>query len=105
MEDGTYTGTFQRIPDERMANITITIAKDSFSGTSDMYRFPLIAKGSVKWNDKSTATFNASGYFTADFDWTLILNGDYTMQTYEDLINISRENKDSSRDIYRLKKQ
>jgi len=86
---GAYVGTFSRTGMDT-ANVRLNIGNGIFSGQSDRVKYPAICHGSYSQGD-NTITFVDSCTWTADFDWSLILNGTYNI-SYPDntLIRIWR---------------
>lgn len=79
---GTYEGTFQRTVEgnsQGIANVQLTFEGGLFNGNSDEQNYPVICSGSYSLN-RSTIQFSNTCMFTADFDWTLILNGDFRIE-------------------------
>jgi hypothetical protein len=108
---GTYTGTFQRqnaFGGGEISNVAITFSMYSWTGASDKNKYPALGNGSYSL-DKKKVSFNNGGVWTADFDWSLILSGDYEIIIYNDQIKISRgysgPSTDAWTDIYILTKQ
>jgi hypothetical protein len=104
---GTYYGTFQRtegIGNKEIAKVSIKFTSAGYSGTSDKPRYPAICNGTYSINGNNISFTNSCAW-TADFDWTLILNDDYTLKAYGDSIEISRQYAGQMSDIYKLKKQ
>jgi hypothetical protein len=79
---GNYTGTFQRSSpggNSPKNQVSLNLNAGSFSGTSSDARFPAICHGS--WEIRSNKIqFNNACVWTADFDWTLILDGEFQYQ-------------------------
>jgi hypothetical protein len=79
---GTYTGQFRRVSptsDGRVTNVTLKLDDHSFSGESDLGRYPAICMGTYTiTGDK--INFTNECVWTADFDWTLILNGAFEIE-------------------------
>ena len=88
--NGTFTGNFHRTGMDTIA-VSITFTDNKFSGYSSRPKYPGICGGSWETSG-STISFVDTCTWTADFDWTLILSGNY---------NISVENNDRIR-IWRL---
>ena len=79
--DGTYKGTFQRDiinSDDEIANITLILDKGVFKGSSDKSNYPAICQGTYSIK-QDTIIFENQCMFTADFNWTLILDGKYVI--------------------------
>ena len=108
---GTYVGTFQRqnaFGGGEISNVMITFSMYSWTGESDKSKYPALGDGSYSlYKDK--VTFNNASVWTAEFDWSLILSGDYKIFINNDQIKISREysgpSTDTWTDIYLLTKQ
>ncbi len=104
--EGTYKGTFKRNTSSVVSNVTINLSGINFSGTSDVSRYPAISMGNYQLlND--TIQFNDASIWTADFDWRLILNGEYKITRKDDSLFISRTYNGIvfTEDVYKLKKQ
>jgi hypothetical protein len=106
LEDGMYTGTFKRSSptgDYITANITITLEDGVFSGTSDFEKYPGICNGTFSSNEDKIA-FEDVCVWTADFDWTLILDGTFDIISEGDEIILSRSYEGDMHDQYRITK-
>lgn len=100
--DGAYSGTFSRTG-MATSNVLLHFSNSSFDGTSDTGKYPAICHGSFE-TDEHNISFADACTWTADFDWTLILNGNYSIDlTSDDLIRIRRSNG-SVTDEYLLRK-
>lgn len=73
------------------ANVAITLGNNHFEGQSDRDQYPAICRGSYA-TSASTIAFVDSCTWTANFDWSLILNGTY---------NISQGNEGNTIRIWR----
>ena len=80
--NGTYTGNFHRTGMDTVG-ISITFTDNKFTGYSARQKYPAICQGSWETSG-STITFTDSCNWTADFDWTLILNGNYNFSVQAD---------------------
>ena len=89
--EGTYEGTFER--DDMRSDVTLTLENGEFSGSSNKDRFPAICNGTYTQQD-GQATFADVCVWTADFDWTLILSGEWDVQTTTDALIMLNENGD-----------
>jgi len=78
MEEGTYTGTFKvTYANETKSGTTTIKLKDSeYSCDAGANRYPAGGSGSYKMH-KGKITFSDEGVWTGDFDWNLVLNGEY----------------------------
>jgi hypothetical protein len=76
---GHYTGTFSYSNPyirTRPSAVVLHLQGTSFSGNSDHARYPAIGVGS--WQaDNNTIRFENKSMWTADFDWNLILKGEF----------------------------
>jgi hypothetical protein len=98
--DGRYNGTFNRTGMDTVA-VDITFVGNLYDGYSTRTKYPAICNGSFELN-KNTVVFHDSCVWTADFDWTLILDGEYKIQFDDErTVRIWRENG-SIKDEYLL---
>ena len=103
---GRYEGTFQRFVDgtpRGLATVEISFEGGSFSGNSEEPKYPAICAGNYSIK-QSTITFSNTCFFTADFDWTLILSGDFRIERDGDELILSK-NEGLIVDMYRLVKK
>lgn len=103
--DGVYEGQFFRgsplslpVP----VKVKIEIDNNAFSGSADG-RLPVICKGTFALGD-GTITFSNRCFFTADFDWTYILDGEYNISLQEDQVTLTKSYDGGVTDVYQLKK-
>jgi hypothetical protein len=107
LKAGTYTGEFSRFsPDGRCtpANVTLVLENNTFLGYSDMAKFPAIGTGSYKLSG-AEIEFTDRQIWTAEFDWTYILNGKFKMKAIGDELIIVRMYNNQVTDMYRLHRQ
>ena len=113
--DGVYKGTFQRqtMTENKSTDVTIRFSDSTFqvveagiAGYSGTRAYPVIGTGTYSALDKGLR-FVQSGYFTADFDWTIILWGDYKANLSGKDIEIWRDYNDGNKvkDVYELTRQ
>jgi len=111
LQDGNYVGTFKRElswTDSYTANVTMTFSSNSWTGTSDITKYPALCRGtySIKGD---TIIFENYCAWTADFDWSLILAGKYVLEIKRDSVVIYRNYPKTGPvlyiDRYKLKKQ
>jgi len=102
---GTYTGTFQRITGGMgdTVHVSVSLVGNVFSGMGGRDYYPSICSGTFSLNGEQ-ADFKNSCFFTANFDWSLILNGKYTFNSKDDSLVITRDYNGIFRDEYRLAK-
>lgn len=91
--EGTYIGTFQRtIGNEpgQTSQVTITFASTSWEGQSDTPHYPALCKGTYELKG-SRIKFENFCFFTADFDWSFILKGEYKIQHTGNTVIFTKE--------------
>ena|SRR6266700_3061535 len=104
--DGTYTGTFQRqsFAFGQISNVTLTFSGNTWTGQSQFSKYPALCHGTFKNNTSFSITFENDCAWTAEFDWSLILSGNYQFKTDGRTLEISRNNNGGYKDIYKLTK-
>lgn len=90
LPEGMYIGTFSRTGMDS-ASVSLTLSGNQFNGQSDMDKYPAICHGSYLINDQ-TISFSDSCAWTANFDWSLILNGSYSLSRNNNTLKFSRTN-------------
>lgn len=106
--DGTYAGTFQRQISNagQISNVTFNFSAGNWTGKSQFVKYPALCNGTYKAKGGDSVSFENACAWTAEFDWTLILTGDYKIKITGNNIEISREyNNGAVKDIYDLTKQ
>lgn len=105
---GIYKGTFQRtgqLNGGPKVPVTLEFGHDTFKNLGTLGgRYPTIGRGSFKITN-GEVNFQDSTFYTADFDWSLILSGKYKMGYEGDSIVISRDYNGHYQDTYKLKMQ
>lgn len=89
--DGQYTGTFTR--NGMSSLVELELIDGQFNGKSERARFPAVCRGSFSYK-KSTITFIDSCLWTTDFDWSLILNGEWNYTIDYPKLILSSDNGD-----------
>lgn len=104
--DGTYKGTFQRkaAGQGTVSNVTLKFSAANWSGESQTARYPALNSGTFGIKGDSIS-FKNSNMWTADFDWTLILNGGYQLKSSGKSVIISKTYSNGNVDVYTLNKQ
>jgi len=109
--DGVYTGTFQRqlaFGGGDTAKVTLTFSSNTWTGFSDKPHYPALCNGTYVI-DRQKIIFTNECVWTADFDGSLILGGEYTFTLDGNKLGIIRDDRGPSRDtyvdIYKLTKQ
>ncbi|MCX2745470.1 hypothetical protein OO013_16440 [Mangrovivirga sp. M17] len=72
--EGEYTGTFER--NGNTSGVELSLQNGTFSGQSETVKFPAICSGTYMVTN-SAITFTNECPWTAEFDWSLILNGEW----------------------------
>lgn len=90
---GDYEGYFIRTGptvDLQPADVSITFQSGTFDGNSAVDRYPAICKGTFSEQGTDSLRFENSCTWTADFDWTYILDGTYAYSEVGDSIILER---------------
>jgi hypothetical protein len=107
LTEGTYVGVFLRndpLADTIPANVTITITGDRFEGSSSIRNIPAICEGRVR-SDGRSVEFENECVFTADFDWTYILNGTFQASTERKTLILTKSYGPGRYDTYHLTRE
>lgn len=100
--DGIYKGTFQRqlaFGGGEIANVVLTFSSNTWSGQSDISKYPALCHGTYSINN-GIITFKNNCVWTAEFDWTLILGREYTFSRTGNQLEFIRDDRGPSRDTY-----
>ncbi|MCB7479825.1 hypothetical protein [Christiangramia sediminis] len=89
--NGNYSGLFQR--GEQIGEVTLEFQKMEFSGQSKITKFPAICEGNYSIENDSI-NFTNTCPWTAEFDWTLILNGKWKYEVSKDQLILTKFNGD-----------
>ncbi len=103
---GNYEGTFKRYNTDfnSTAQVVLNFQTIGWNGTSDTLKYPAIGNGSSRLIDNEVIEFFNKQAWTADFDWTLILNGSYLLQRNDDSLVFTKSYGNGTVDVYKLKK-
>ncbi len=104
---GTYVGTFTRsspTADYATAEVTLVLKDNSFSGSSEKTKYPAIGKGTYHVVEGQKIIFEDKSFWTAEFDWTLILDGEFSISTANDMVTLTKQ-QGGMTDVYRLVRQ
>ena len=101
IQEGTYSGTFQRQiafgGGGDIVNVTITFSSDNWTGQGERDKYPALCHG--KYNlDGQNIVFTNECVWTAEFDWSLILGGEYDFTVEGKLLTIIRDYRGHSTD-------
>jgi hypothetical protein len=109
--DGVYTGTFQRqlaFGGGDTSHITLTFSSNTWTGQSDRSKYPALCHGTYRLENQKIIFTNDCAW-TAEFDWTLILGGEYDLSFKDNQLSFIRDyrgpSSDTYIDIYNLTKQ
>jgi len=108
--NGVYTGTFQRKlswANNKTSNITLTFHFNTWSGSSDITKYPALCKGTYSIEDDSITFMNECAW-TAEFDWSLILSGKYKIESHGDRVEFYRDYSSmvgTFKDLYKLSRK
>jgi hypothetical protein len=108
LAEGTYTGIFYRSsPNARWttSDVQLTLENNRFSGSSSTFRYPAICEGTYQRTGSDSIQFTNECSFTADFDWTFILDGAFQIHREGQKMIISREYEGSVTDTYELERE
>lgn len=107
LREGLYTGTFIRgtptsLP--KPVQVRIQFGQETFEGSSDE-KLPVICKGTFQLKNDSTVNFTNYCFFTADFDWTYILEGEFTIRYDDPFVYLTKRYPDGQTyDVYKLER-
>ena len=104
--EGTYEGTFIRTsPNAKYepSQVTLIFSNNQFQGESEITKYPAICRGSYEIKG-TNVVFTDSCFWTAEFDWSLILSGEFAAELTSDELTMQRKNG-SIWDLYELKRK
>ncbi|WP_222165113.1 hypothetical protein [Edaphocola aurantiacus] len=106
LSDGTYVGTFQRqtLASSLPSAVSLTLSNGNWTGNASMERYPALCSGTYTIGNNQVQ-FEDTCTWSANFDWTLILDGTYEITQYDDTLVLTRQQGNTTVDIYKLKKQ
>ncbi|PCE62843.1 hypothetical protein [Sediminicola luteus] len=96
--NGQYVGIFER--DGNKSNVTLTFNNGNWIGESETVKFPALCNGTFT-NSGNVINFENACIWTAEFDWTLILGGEWHYNLHGNSLIITKTNGDK----YNLTKQ
>lgn len=105
--EGTYVGSFQRIVGNEpgpVSQVTLAFGSTTWEGQSDTPKYPALCKGSYEVRG-SRIIFDNSCFFTADFDWSLILKGEFEIKHTGNSVTFTKVHPGSTTqiiDVYTL---
>jgi len=99
---GIYIGTFQRqlaFGGGDVVQVSINFDSDTWTGSSSNNKYPALCNGTYVINGQKII-FSNKCVWTADFDWTLILTGEYNFTVNGNQLTISRDYSGPTTDAY-----
>ncbi len=96
--NGEYVGFFERGGNN--SSVKLTFNNGSWSGESEIVKFPALCNGTYS-KSGNVITFENACTWTAEFDWTLILGGDWNYSLKGNSLVLTKTNGDK----YTLTKQ
>lgn len=105
--NGVYVGTFMREGvNTPPSQVSLTFNDNTWSGTASQQNYPALCQGSFVQNSANNGIiFQDSCIWTADFDWSLILNSEFQLSEQNDTIIMKKSIGNGLHDVYKLKKQ
>jgi hypothetical protein len=103
--EGNYSGTFQRFSGEtagEIALVELNFENGNWEGTSSKQKYPALCNGTYKIENQEI-TFTNACFWTAEFDWTLILSGTYKFEQSQNTLKFERilgTGENQVRDVY-----
>jgi hypothetical protein len=88
---GNYLGVFER--NGETSTVEIRFINGTFIGESEIEKFPAICNG-VYSTEENRITFTNNCVWTADFDWSLILSGEWTYSRNRSELILFKSNGD-----------
>ena len=104
--EGTYEGIFYRTTNgssDQTSDVTLIFNGNKFEGTSSIGKYPAICHGTYTLSGNKVEFVNLC-VWTADFDWSYILSGKFSITKNGNEITLTRQINDDVRDTYKLKR-
>ncbi|MCG7752552.1 hypothetical protein [Flavihumibacter cheonanensis] len=105
---GRYAGTFKRYNTsiDKTARVSIDFNKEYWSGSSELATYPALNTGTFSLaNNNETISFKNKAGWTADFDWTFILDGNFILHKNNDSLVFTKSYGNGAVDVYKLAKE
>ena len=90
--NGKYIGTFERKGNK--SNVELNLTDKTFVGKGESPKFPGICEGTYATSG-NTITFINTCNWTAEFDWSLILSGDWAFSLNNNTLILNKVNGDN----------
>ncbi len=106
IKEGTYKGTFTVTYSSgtQTGQTTLELKNGKYTCSGNSNRIPAGGSGTYSF-DKGKITFNDENFWTADFDWNLILSGVYHYTFDGKKLKISADKNNVGNYYYDLEKQ
>jgi hypothetical protein len=106
IDDGTYKGTFTVTYSSgtQTGQTTLVLNNGTFSCSGNPTKIPAGGSGTFS-SGNGTITFNDENFWTADFDWNLILSGTYDYTFNGENLKITADKNNVGTYTYDLVKQ
>jgi hypothetical protein len=105
---GTYKGIFYRTESAAtcsiLSEVSLELTSDRFSGAGSVSRFPAICHGTYSLSG-TKIKFADECFWTAEFDWSLILSGEYTLFIEGNTLKMTKHYENGLHDVYELELQ
>ena len=89
--NGNFIGIFER--NGVTSNVQLNLTSGTFNGQSTTQKFPALCNGTYIITS-NTITFEDKCVWTAEFDWTLILNGEWNYVMNGNILTLTKANGD-----------
>ena len=106
LEEGTYKGTFTAnySSGAQTGQTTLKLKDGRFSCSGNSNRIPAGGSGTYSF-DNGKITFNDENFWTADFDWNVVLSGRYKYVIDGEKLKMSDDESSVGLYIYDLERQ
>ncbi|KXX66799.1 hypothetical protein [Flammeovirga sp. SJP92] len=89
--NGDYIGVFER--NGNISEVELSFNNGTYTGNSKIEKFPALCTGNYSISSNSIQIQNDC-HWTADFDWTLILKDEWSFETDENGLILTKANGD-----------
>jgi hypothetical protein len=107
---GTYSGTFiythpaSSVAPPPSGPASITFSEHTYTSTGNPDKIPAGGSGTFEVTKSKSVIFKDQNVWTANFDWGLVLNGEYKYQVKGDSLYLAKYNAEFKVYEYRLKR-
>jgi hypothetical protein len=98
-EEGNYSGTFKMVESDGQVlngNVNISLNNNKYSVIPEQRYLPPVGAGKYNVNGNSINLLDTAVH-TADFDWTLILNGDFEFSYNDRVLTLTQNDTEHDR--------